>query len=167
VQTATQDLQTSTASPDTTGCTGGAGYCNIKNVGGGKCITDEGGTTNGTKLKLANCSFPDENQEWASNVVYVNGLETLYLSPANAPSMCMNDPNGSLSDNVQQQLWNCYSTPNEEYEAHAHSNGSSLTVTGNSDTCLTDDGNGSDNAPLLTWTCDGGGSNQLFNGNSI
>jgi hypothetical protein len=146
---------------NSTGCQGG--YCTAQNAGTGTCWTDDGGTTDGTYLKLRGCNSGSKNQDWT--------LDTSTLAdrfePLNAPNMCMNDPMGKKADNVQQILWTCNSQTNEQYGLYVRNNSARIAVDNGSPLnvdayCLTSDGNTGDGAALNTWGCNGGTANQTW-----
>lgn len=128
--------------------------CTVQNQGGGKCWSDLGGTTNGTKIYLYDCDPNSHNQMWSVYGGYSTHAGYDYFSPQNAGNMCLNDPNGSTATGTQLQLWNCYSTKYETFEVfpvtqnvvRLHVDG--VPLSGSANACLSDNGNANSGAGL-------------------
>jgi hypothetical protein len=143
----------------TTGCNpSNGGYCTIRNTGVGTCWSDLGGSSNGTQIVLYACDPNSQNQAWH---VSIDGGGNWTFQPLNAPTKCLNDPNGSQANGVQQQLWDCYNTPYEHYKENDWSPSAlGFSVDGAYNTCLSSYGSGYNGAALLTYTCNAGGNQQ-------
>jgi hypothetical protein len=153
--------------PLVTGCTpSSASYCTVSNVGGGRCWSDNSQPGNMVKVVLNDCDPDSLGQAWTSYLGCGGGCLTWMVD---LDGRCLNDPAGSLANGTQMQMWDCYTTINEDFAwQRVGPNGSQLLLgaenfeplPGNPG-CLSDDGDSSPGAPLVIETCNGG-SNQRW-----
>ena len=67
----------------------------------------------------------DADQQWvydhyynegSKNMGYVNGMDTIWLSPGGTPTLCMDVAGGDIDDNgTPIQAWECYGGANQEW----------------------------------------------------
>jgi hypothetical protein len=150
------------AIPLATGCIDSS--CTVSNVGGGKCWSDNSQTGNGIKVVLNNCDPNSYGQAWGVVTGY-GGAGLSWVAFFN--NECLNDPSGSNSNGTQQQIWSCYYTTYEDYGYEAVGSYDEIAVdaenpANGSSACLSDDGNSSSGAPLVTESCNGSNNQRWF-----
>jgi len=93
----------------------------------GRCLTDTGGTTNGTQLTIQDCTPGAADQAW-----------TLPASPVQSgvTGHCMNDPNNVTANGTPIVIWNCKGYTSERWtlepDGTLRINGKCLDVLGRS-----------------------------------
>lgn len=139
------------------GLTAGGTYA-FSNQGVGKCLDNEGSTSDSSGIWIWDCGSSNQNQAWTLNSVG-NG----YYQLVNKTSgKCLDNTGGSSADGNHLQEYSCIANNvNQAWSFSSLGNGYYTIINQGTGKCVDNSGGGSSNGnPTIQWQCISGNQHQ-------